>query len=349
MKTYGIMLIGCGHIGQEHIQDIYFRKEFTIEAVIDRSAELAEEFRHRYGAKSCGTDYRCFLSDPAIDIVIIATYADSHLSILKDCMAAGKHVLCEKPIARSMSDAREFCRVVESADTKVLVAHILRHNRSYQTIAQMIHSGAIGPLRLMRMVQNHHAMNWDRYKRLMQDCPPIVDCGVHYLDVMQWFSGSKIAQVSGISTKLDPDSPCDNFGMIHVRMENGCIGYYEAGWGKNISAQNVKEFVGEDGRITLTLQSNRACDSEEGDLITLYRYDTGEYQTKNVPAKYKDMYAQLRSLVDMIEQDAPANPGMDDVFRAFRAAFLANAAIRENRILTISEEEMAGVCPAKTL
>lgn len=338
MKTYGVMLIGCGHIGREHIQDIYFREEFRIEAVVDRDARLAEEFQHRYGAANSGTDYRVFLDTPNVDIVIIATYADSHLSILRDCLAAGKHVLCEKPIARTMEDAQAFCRLVEQAQSKVLVAHILRHNLSYQTIAQLIHSGAIGELRLMRMVQNHHAMNWPRYKRLMQDCPPIVDCGVHYLDIMQWFSGSRITQVSGISTKLDPDAPCDNFGMIHVRMENGCVGYYEAGWGKNISAQNVKEFVGEKGRITLTLQSNRACDNEEGDLITLYRHDTGEYQTHNVPAKYKDMYAQLRCLVNMIEQDAPANPGMEDVFRAFRAALLANDAIRENRILSVPEE-----------
>lgn len=339
MKTYGIMLIGCGHIGREHMEDIYFRKEFSIQAVVDRNMELASEFQKRYGAKICGTDHRRFLADPGIDIVIIATYADSHLAILKDCLAAGKHVLCEKPIARTLVEAREFCRLVESADTKVLVAHILRHNRSYQTIAQLIHSGAVGQLRLMRMVQNHHAMNWPRYQRLMQDCPPIVDCGVHYLDIMQWFSGSRITQVSGISTKLDPDAPCDNFGMIHVRMENGCIGYYEAGWGKNLSAQNVKEFVGETGRITLTLQCNRASDSEEGDLITLYRYDTGEYQTRNIPAKYKDMYAQLRCLVDMIEKDAPANPSMEAVFGAFRAALTANEAIRGNKILSLSEAE----------
>lgn len=339
MKTYGIMLIGCGHIGREHIQDIYFRDEFRIEAVVDQNMDRVTEFMHRYHAKDGGTDYRPFLQSSAIDIVIIATYADSHLTILEQCLRAGKHVLCEKPIARTLEDAQKFCRLVEEASTKVLVAHILRHNRSYQAIAELIHSGAIGQLRLIRMVQNHHAMNWSRYKRLMEDCPPIVDCGVHYLDIMQWFSGSRITQVSGISTKLDPDSPCDNFGMIHVRMENGCIGYYEAGWGKNISAQNVKEFVGDLGRITLTLQSNRALDNEEGDLITIYHGDTGEYVTKNIQAKYKNMYAQLRHLVDMIEQNIPANPTMEQVFQAFRAALIANKAIEENRTLSLPLED----------
>jgi len=341
MKTYGVMLIGCGHIGQEHLQDVYFRDEFRIEAVVDQNMDRVTAFMQRYHAKDGGTDYRPFLKSSAIDIVIIATYAGSHLSILEQCLRAGKHVLCEKPIARTLEDARRFCQLVKESTAKVLVSHILRHNRSYQTIAEMIHSGAIGQLRLIRMVQNHHAMDWPRYKRLMEDCPPIVDCGVHYLDIMQWFSGSRIAQVSGISTKLDPDSPCDNFGMIHARMENGCIGYYEAGWGRNISAQNVKEFVGDQGRITLTLQPNRTSDQEEGDLITLYRGDTGEYQIKNCPSKYKDMYAQLRHLVNMIEQDAPANPTMEQVFQAFQAALMTQKAIENGQILSLPFEEAA--------
>lgn len=338
MRKYGVMLIGCGHIGAEHLDDIYHRPEFSVEAVVDRDPQRAQRFAQRYGARSWGEDYMPFLFDKAIQIVIIATYADSHLSILEDCVAAGKHVLCEKPVAITLEDGDRFCHLVKNAKTKVLVAHVLRHNASYKAIADMIHAGEIGNLRLMRMVQNHHAMNWPRYKKLLENCPPIVDCGVHYLDVMQWFSGSKICKVSGISTKLDPDSPRDNYGMIHAVMENGCIGYYESGWGKSISAQNIKEFVGDKGRITLTLQYNRMSDQEEGDLITLYRGDTGEYRTINLQSKYKDMYGQMRALVDMIENDTPAQPSMEDVFSAFVAAKTAEKAIAQGLVLDIPND-----------
>lgn len=338
MKKYGVMLIGCGHIGAEHMDDIYHRPEFSVEAVVDRDPQRAQQFAQRYGARSWGEDYMPFLFDKAIQIVIIATYADSHLSILEDCLAAGKHVLCEKPIAYSLEDGERFRDLVKNARTKVLVAHILRHNASYRKIAELIHSGAIGELRLMRMVQNHHAMNWERYKKLLENCPPIVDCGVHYLDVMQWFSGSKITRVSGISAKIDLDAPRDNYGMIHAVMENGCVGYYESGWGQNIAAQNVKEFVGTEGRITLTLQYNRACDQEEGDLITLYRSDSGEYRTINLQSKYKNMYAQMMTLVNMIEKNEPADPSIDDVFSAFAAVKAAERAIAEGIALDIKRE-----------
>lgn len=335
MKKYGVMLIGCGHIGAEHLDGISHSPAFSIEAVVDRDPARAQQFASRYGARSWGEDYMPFLFDKAIQIVIIATYADTHLSILEDCLAAGKHVLCEKPMAYSLEDGMRFRDLVKNARTKVLVAHILRHNASYQKIAELIHGGAIGELRLMRMVQNHHAMNWPRYQKLLENCPPFVDCGVHYLDVMQWFSGSKIAKVSGFGAKLDPDAPRDNYGMIHAVMENGCVGYYESGWGQNIAARNVKEFVGTQGRITLTLQYNRFADQEEGDLITLYRSDSKEYRTINLLCKYKDMHAQMMTLVDMIEKNTPANPTIDEVFDAFLAVKTAEQAISQGLVLDI--------------
>ena len=334
-KQYGIMLIGCGHIGSEHLAGIYYRDNVRIEAVIDFNLETAQLTARKYGARHYGTDYRPFLTDPGVDIVIIATYAASHLSILKDCLANGKHVLCEKPITQSIEDGRECYHAVKAAQSKVLVAHILRHNHSYLTIKQLIDQGTIGELRLMRMVQNHHTMNWPRYRRLLEDCPPVVDCGVHYIDIMQWFSQSRVTDVSGIGTYLEADAKHPNYGMITLRLENGCIGYYEAGWSKNTASQNLKEFIGTKGRITLTMRNYRLRDQEEGDLISVYHSDTGVYESINLQSEYKDMYAQLSALTDMIENDTPGNPTIDDVFSAFFVALEADRAIREKQILRI--------------
>ncbi len=332
-KKYGVMLIGCGHIGEQHIKEIYYRDNIHIVAVADQNLERASAFARRYGASHYGTDYHAFLNHPKLDIVIIASYADSHLSILRDCLYAGIHVLCEKPLASNLADGKKFYDLVRSSDSKVLIAHILRHNRTYQTAARLIGDGAVGNLKLIRMVQNHHALDWPRYKRLMEDCPPYVDCGVHYLDVMQWFSGSRITQVSGFSAKIDPDAPCDNHGVINVRLENGCMGYYEAGWSPSLSSHNLKEFVGDRGRISLTLQQFRHENQEEGDLISLYLTDTGEYRSINVPAKYKDMYAQLQTLIRMIEEDTDPIPTLAEAFSAFRAALTARDAIAQHTTL----------------
>ncbi|MBE5816685.1 MAG: Gfo/Idh/MocA family oxidoreductase, partial [Clostridiales bacterium] len=113
MKKYSVLLIGCGHIGMEHLLDIYYRDDINIYAVVDIDESLAKKAAARCNAQRWGTDYRKFIRDDNIDIIIIATFSSTHLTILKDCLAAGKHVLCEKPIAISEEDGREFVRVVK--------------------------------------------------------------------------------------------------------------------------------------------------------------------------------------------------------------------------------------------
>ena len=337
-KQYGVMLVGCGHIGEQHLQDIYYRENIRITALADLNEERARLLAAKYGrGAAAGADYRNFLSDPATEIVIIATNANSHTAILEDCLAAGKHVLCEKPIATTLEEGRRFCELARRGPGKVLVAHVLRHNATYRKVAALIRQGAVGRLKLMRMIQNHHTMDWPRYAGLLRDCSPVVDCGVHYFDVMQWFTGSRITEVSGFSTWLEREEPLgmhDNYGHVHVRLENGCTGYYEAGWSRHLASCNIKEFIGDAGRITITLRDNRTADREEGDLITLY--DGENYTLFNQEAVYKNMYGQLLTLIGMIEEDKPAVPALHDVYSAFAAACSAEEAMKTGQWVRVS-------------
>ena len=328
MKTYGVLVIGCGHIGMEHLLDIYYRNNVRIEGVVDMNPVAAEAAARRCGAHNWGTDYLPFLKNDQIDIVIIATYADTHLPILRDCLAHHKHVICEKPIGSTIEDGKEFVKTVKAAKEKVLIGHILRHNASYLKMRELIQSGTIGELRLARMSQNHHTvLDWERHRRLLADCSPAVDCGVHYYDIIQWFTGSKIVEVTGFGATTQDDASRDNYNLITYRLENGCSGFYEVGWGESIRTCNLKEFIGTKGRITLDMLVNRGEDGEEGDRITVYHSDTGVYETVNVRTKYKDMYTQLLTLIDMIENDTPGNPTIDEVWQAFLVAQAAQKSV----------------------
>ena len=193
-------------------------------------------------------------------------------------------MLCEKPIAATYEDGKCFLDVVKSAESKVLIAHILRYNASYLLIKKLVESGEIGDVRMIRMTQNHHTLDWQRYKRLMEDCSPTVDCGVHYYDVVEWITGDKITEVTGFGTRTEDDSPCNNYTLVTYKTDGGAQGYYEAGWGKSIRSSNIKEFIGTKGRISLEMRDRRVCDNEEGDLITVFHSDTGIYDTYNVNA-----------------------------------------------------------------
>lgn len=338
MKSYGVLVIGCGHIGMQHLLDIYYRDDIRIEAVVDQNPAAAEAAAHRCGAYQWGTDYLPFLKSDRVDIVIIATYTSTHLTILRDCLAHHKHVLCEKPIGETLEQGREFVQTVKAAKEKVLIGHILRHNTSYQKMRELIRSGVIGELRLARMAQNHHTLlDWERHRRLLEDCSPAVDCGVHYFDIIQWFTGSKIVEVSGFGATTQDDVARDNFNMITFRLENGCAGYYEVAWGQSIRTNNLKEFIGSKGRISLDMVISRNEDGEEGDKITVYHSDTGVYEIINVHTIYKNMYGQLKALIDMIENDTPGNPTIDEVWQAFRVAQAAQESIETGKPVRIED------------
>lgn len=322
-KRYGVMLVGCGYIGQQHLSEIHDRENVRLCAVIDTDAEKARKTAAKYGAEEYGTDYRVFLQRTDIDIVIIATYVSSHLSIMQESVCAGKHVLCEKPVAATREEGEEFFRVAQTAKTQVLVGHILRYNRSYQKIRRLIADGAIGSLRFMRFIQNHHAVEWERYRRLMEDCPPVLDCGVHYLDIMQWLSGQKITDIQAVHYRLDADAPKDNYSLVHISFSGGCQASYESGWSRNLRACNCREFLGDKGYIRLTLQADRFFDREEGDLIEIYHSDTGVHESVSLQSVYKDMNAQLQELIHRIEANAQNDFTLEDAKEAFMAAVSA--------------------------
>ena len=332
MKIYGVLIIGCGHIGLEHLNEIYYRDNIKIVATVDTDIEAARVAARRAGCDKYSTDYRDFLKLDEVDIVIIATYTSSHLDILKDALSHKKHVLCEKPIAVTLAEGEEFIRVAKSSQNKVLIAHILRHNAAYNLMRKLILGGEIGEVKVIRMVQNHHTLKWERYQRLMEDCSPTVDCGVHYYDVAEWITGAQITEVAGFGIKMQGDAPRENYTMVNFKMDNGCIGYYEAGWGQTIRSANVKEFIGTEGRITLELRDRRVNDNEEGDLITVYKKKSNTYETLNVKGRYKNMYAQISTLIDMIENGGDGNPTLDEAFRSFKISVLAEESIKTGKV-----------------
>lgn len=331
---YNVVLIGCGHMGSVHLDDIYMMKDICVYGVTDTDAERAEMFAKKYGAKSYDTSYMRYMKDKNTDIIICATYPETHLEILKQCVKYKKHLLCEKPIAANTEDAKEFVSIVKGADIKVQIGYILRFNETYRTVADMIHNGMIGSPLIIRMSQNHHVMDWKKYGALLKNASPLVDCGIHYIDVCRWFTRAEVIDTGGIAAKIDDETPSNsyNYGMMTMRLSDGSTAYYEAGWGNTIAAENVKEFIGPLGRIRITERENRADCHEEGDLIELYQYPQNEYKIINVNCKRRPTGAQLIHLIKMIESGVQALPTIDDVYKSLDIAIKTDESLREKYI-----------------
>ena len=213
-----------------------------------------------------------------------------------------------------------------------MVGHILRHNKTYQRAAEMIQAGAIGKPVIFRMVQNHHTMNWERYLSMLQEVSPLLDCGVHYADIIQWFTGAKVTDIHATGVRSEKDVPAGNYnyGLVTMRMSDGSVGYYEAGYSNTLSAQNVKEFAGPKGRIRIIFAKERQEHQEEGDLIEFYRYPEKEYEMINIRCSRKPTGEQFEYLLQMIENNLPPVPSMEEVKEAFDIMIQADTMIKHN-------------------
>ncbi len=332
-KVYHVAIIGCGGMGEAHIKENYYKQNVHFTYACDSDIQRAALFQQKYGVDAITTDYRECVSAANVDIVIIATRPKSHLDILRACIQYHKHVLCEKPICDTLEAGNAFIKLVkEHPEVKVLVGHILRYNKTYQQAAALIQGGAIGQPKIFRMVQNHHTMNWERYLAMLREVSPLLDCGVHYIDIIQWFTGAKVVDVQAMGVCSEEDVPAGhyNYGLVSLRMSDGSVGYYEAGYSNTLCAQNVKEFIGTRGRLRLVYAKDRLEHQEEGDLIEYYQYPEKTYQMINILCDRKPTGEQFEYLLQMIQKHLPSVPTMEEVKEAFDVMIRADSMIKQN-------------------
>lgn len=332
MKKYGAAVIGCGYMGSLHLNALAHNERVRLIGVVDWNKEKAAQVAGKYGAECWSTDYRTLIERDDVDVVIIATYPSSHLEIAKACLAASKHVLCEKPIASNARETLEFMKLARDAKTKVLIGHILRHNTTYQAVMKMIHSGAIGFPMVMRISQLKRSKDWTAHLSLMKDVSPIVDCGVHYIDLMHWATGADVLSVNGIGQRLEEDVPpyTYNYGLITLRLSDGSIGYFETGWGNGMPNDNRKEFIGPSGRIRIIYKCDRPKEEQHlGNLVEYEDYKKGTVRHINMNFSEKPTGAQLDYFLSMIEMNLSSRPALDDAYRAMEIALMADQAIND--------------------
>ncbi|MCB2158899.1 MAG: Gfo/Idh/MocA family oxidoreductase, partial [Rhodobacteraceae bacterium] len=181
------------------------------------------------------------------DLAVIATYSDSHADYACRAMEAGAHVFVEKPLATTVADARRVVDCARATGRKLVVGYILRHHPSWQRL--IAEARALGGPYVFRLNLNQQSTGptWETHKSLMRTTPPIVDCGVHYVDVMCQITDARPVRVHGMGLRLSDEIAEDmyNYGQFQVVFEDGSVGWYEAGWGPMMSevAYFVKDVI----------------------------------------------------------------------------------------------------------
>lgn len=250
-------LIGCGRISPNHIEAAK-NNNLTFVAMCDIIPEVTREKSDRFGLEAVRkyTDYKELLKNEKPDLVAIATESGKHAAIALDCIAAGCHVIIEKPIALSIADADAIIETGKKAGVVVCANHQNRFNKSVQYIRKALEAGRFGKL-------SHGAahVRWNRargyYEQASwrgtwaQDGGCLMNQCIHNIDLLRWMMGDEVDEVMAYTDQLQhPYLEAEDLGMALVKFSNGSYGLIEGT--TNVFPKNLEETLyifGEKGTV----------------------------------------------------------------------------------------------------
>lgn len=250
-----VLVIGCGNMGTSHAIAYHDMPEFEICGLVS-SGDSKHRLNQRLGGK-----YQTFSEiDEAFNTthphaVCISTYPDTHEQYILQALENNCHVFVEKPVADTLKGALRVQEAVRKSEKKLVVGYILRHHPSWKQFVD--EAKKLGTPLVMRMNLNQQSQgkNWETHKSLLKTVSPIVDCGVHYIDVMCQMSKGVPMKVNAIGARLtnEIEKSSYNYGQLQIQFSDGSIGWYEAGWGPMISenAYFIKDVIGPKGSISI--------------------------------------------------------------------------------------------------
>ncbi len=356
MKPLSVLVVGCGNMGRSHARAYHRLDDFSICGLVSRGRDSRESLSKELGGYPTFADFREALSATKPDVVSINTFPDTHAAIATAALEAGCHVFCEKPLAETVEQAQAIVDLAVRKNRKLVVGYILRVHPAWKKFIEVART--LGKPLVMRMNLNQQSRgkDWVTHKSLMDSMSPIVDCGVHYVDVMCQMTQSKPVRVSAIVARLSDELKpgMHNYGQMQVTFADGSVGWYEAGWGPMMSevAYFVKDVIGPKGCVSiLAKDGERKSGSSDIDSHTktnslkLHSQDRdmgGEFtkpdlwiDTDDEPDHDSLCLREQQFLLKAIVEDLDLRQHLADAVSSLRIVLAADRSAREGRTIEL--------------
>ena len=313
-------LMGCGTVaGYGHLPAICETSGISLHALFDPSRANLDTAGEKFSVprERRFTDVNAFFVTK-LDAVSITSPAPFHCANVLAAAAHKCHVLCEKPIAESDADGQRMIDAMKAADRRFVVGFIYRFSPMARKVREVIQSGGIGQVRSLRF-----SYIWDchgkysrgvassvvhpseqrdaqgrqlnlRRDRFMKEGGPMIDCGVHEIDLARWWACADVKTYASHGTRIDDDYPVPDHIYIHITHNNGVHSMVESSFSYGHTAKDQQvhyrfEAIGTDGVI---------CFNHDKHEFFLAQ-PTGTTQFEFNPGKnFHDMYAQFKTLIE---------------------------------------------------
>lgn len=310
-------IIGCGLIGRKRAES--FGSAATLVACADKDLERARGLAAKAGARA-SADWQAVVDAEDVEIVVIATPHDSLAQITLAAIQAGKHVLVEKPAARSANELEPVAIEAEQRNALVRVGFNHRYHRAFRKAREIVDTGALGELMFLRARYGHggrlgYEKEW-RADVKLSGGGELIDQGVHLIDLARWFLGD-FATVDGTATTSFWDMPVDDNAFLMLRTAKQQVAWLHASateWKNTFSM----EIYGRDGK----LQIEGLGGSYGTERLTWYRMlpQMGPPETTawEYPMADDSWSAELAAFLEDIREHRSPSPNLRDAVAALR-------------------------------
>ncbi len=351
-----VLVVGAGNMGGSHATAYHHMEGFEICGLVStgKSKELLNQ--KLGGGYALFSDYAKALEFTRPDAVSINTYPDTHETYALQAFAMGCHVFMEKPIANTVAGAERVAAAAKQAGKKLVIGYILRHHPSWIKFIEIARQMGKPLVMRMNLNQQSHGYMWTVHRNLMNSLSPIVDCGVHYIDVMCQMVRSKPTQVSAIGARLTEAIPAGNYnyGQLQIRFDDGSVGWYEAGWGPMVSetAFFVKDVFGPKGSVSIvardaggTGKSSSIDAHTKTESLRIHHADLNDQDEFVMPDEWLDMtdepgHQELCNreqayFLKAIREDIDLTNHVQDAVDSLRIAFACDESVRTGEVVKL--------------
>lgn len=247
-ETVRLALIGAGNIATVHGLCALQVPEAQITRVWSRSSDKAESLASRLGASPCDDLAEAFSSSD-VDAVLVCTPNWLHAEHTLMALRAGKHVICEKPMARTLESAQAMITVARGSGLQLHIAHVVRFYPEFVKLHELVQSGAIGRPALARMARcsafPHGSDDW--HNDQARSGGVLLDMGIHDLDWLLWtFGPAQRVTARGLYGQRPPFL---DYALATVRFASGAMAHIESSWAEREGFHTQGEISGDAGLL----------------------------------------------------------------------------------------------------
>ena len=345
---FNIGIIGCGKIAQvRHIHEYADHPQAKLAGFFDLNQDRARALAEQWGGKAYSS-WEELLADPAIDAVSVCVANNAHAQISIAALKAGKHVLCEKPMATTLEDCEAMVAAARESGKFLMIGQNQRLTKSHQNARELVENGTLGKILTFRTTFGHggpetwsvdpgkNTWFFDKSKAAMG---AMADLGIHKTDLIQYLLGETVVETTAQVTTLDKRGAdgqligVDDNAICIYRMSGGAIGTMTASWTFYGAEDNSTVLYGTKGilRIYDDPAYSLKLITADGEkvLYELEAIQTNDNQTKS---------GVIDCFMDCLVNNTPPAISGESVLTAMRAVFASLESSAEGRAVAVKQD-----------